>query len=128
MSTQDSTLPYTALLPPPRNMIDSTENATPPKSRNSNSSVQKSQFEFISLDTEESEILNVMDFSENENLNLVDFGDVACSVETVILYHPDRAGLFSVEAMRKKHILQWQRKNETSRMRCNARIKLAAHT
>jgi len=58
-----------------------TENATPPKSsksRNSSSSVQiqfepKSQFEFVTQDTEEFEFLD-----------LVDFGDVVFSVETVI--------------------------------------------
>jgi len=58
-----------------------TENATPPKStksRNSNSSVQiqiksKSQFEFVPRDTEESKVLD-----------LVDFGVVAISVETVL--------------------------------------------
>jgi len=62
-------------------MADSTENATPPgstKSRFSNSSVQtqiqqQSQREFVLWDTEESELLD-----------LVDFGGVAFSVETVI--------------------------------------------
>ena len=49
------------------------------KSENSNSSVQiqiepKSEFEFVAQDTEEFEFLD-----------LVDFGDVAFSVETVLL-------------------------------------------
>jgi len=59
-----------------------TENATPPKSSkstNSNSSAQiqfepKSQFEFVTQDTEEFEILDV-----------VDSKDVVFSVETVVL-------------------------------------------
>jgi len=62
-------------------MIDSTENATPPKSdksRNSDLFVRfqmkpKCQFEFVPRYTEESEFLD-----------LVGFGDVAFSVETVI--------------------------------------------
>ena len=62
-------------------VIDSTANATPPKSTKSrypNSSVQtqiplKSQFEFVLRDTE-----------EYEWLDLVDFGVVAFSVENVI--------------------------------------------
>jgi len=59
-------------------MSDSTENATPLKSRNSNSWVQiqtkqKSQFESVPRDIEKSEFLD-----------LVDFGVAAISVETVI--------------------------------------------
>ena len=53
-----------------RTMTDSTENTTPPKStksRNSNPAVPiqikpKSQFEFVSRDTEESESLELVDF------------------------------------------------------------------
>ena len=64
-------------------VTNSTENVTPPKSskyRNSNSSVQmksKSQFGFVSRDTEKSEFLD-----------LVDFGSVAISVESVIGLYP----------------------------------------
>jgi len=64
-----------------RDMIVSTENATPPKSsrsRNSDSSVQiqtepTCQFEFVPRYTEKSGFLD-----------LIDVGDVAFSVETVI--------------------------------------------
>jgi len=65
-------------------MTVSSENATPPKStesRNSNFSVQiqiqpTSRFEFVPRDTGESEFLD-----------LVDCGDVAFSVESVVLIH-----------------------------------------
>jgi len=68
-----------------KNETDSTENATPPKSTRSRNSIpliwiclqiqikSKSQFEFVPRDTEESEVLD-----------LVDFGGVAFSVESVI--------------------------------------------
>jgi len=59
-------------------MTDSTENAKPPKFRNSKNSLQiqiqpKSQIEFVPRDTEESEFFDS-----------VDFGGVAISGETVI--------------------------------------------
>jgi len=69
-------------LPATFNLTYSTENATPLKSsrfKNSNSSVRiqikrKSRFEFLPRDTEDSELLDLMDF-----------GDVAFSVETAIV-------------------------------------------
>ena len=90
--------------------IDSAEHAPPPKSTKSrfggiwgypNSSVQtqillKFQFEFVLRDTEESELLN-----------LLDFGGVAFSVETVIYTNQ----LFSLT-----HPVMYYRVEKTHRM------------